>query len=137
MMLAIPLQEVAAVLGREPGTLTGVVTGLSTDSRTISEGDLFVALTGRRTSGDRFVGEALAGGAAAAVTSGAATADARVIRVEDPEVALGLVAGLVRKRFTRLSQYVWKYRHENLQHSFRNYICEKQVVAYAQWRSAR
>ena len=42
-------------------------TGVSTDSRTVREGDLFIALRGERFDGHDFVTEALRGGAQAAV----------------------------------------------------------------------
>ena len=39
--------------------------GISTDSRTVKPGDLFVAVAGAKDDGLRFVGDALASGAAA------------------------------------------------------------------------
>ncbi len=44
-------------------------TGVSTDTRTVEEGDLFVALHGERFDGHEFVTEAAAQGAQAAVVS--------------------------------------------------------------------
>ncbi|HXF57230.1 MAG TPA: UDP-N-acetylmuramoyl-tripeptide--D-alanyl-D-alanine ligase [Actinomycetota bacterium] len=69
-MRARTLAEVAeAVRGRvRPAEAAGtVVRGVSTDSRRVRPGDLFVALPGAHTDGHRFVGQALAAGAAAAL----------------------------------------------------------------------
>ncbi len=46
-----------------------VVTKLNTDTRTIREGDVFIALNGKNFRGDEFVGEALRKGASGIITS--------------------------------------------------------------------
>lgn len=78
-----------------------VVTGVSTDSRTVAPGDLFVALRGPRTDGHLFVGDAMARGAALAMVADAAAADAMArgpaLVVPDTLRALGAVAGLHRR----------------------------------------
>ena len=61
------LAEAATVLG---GTLRGVdvtFTAVSTDSRAIAAGDLFVALRGERYDGHTFMQQAAAAGAVAAL----------------------------------------------------------------------
>jgi len=74
---------------------------VTTDSRTLRAGDLFVALKGERFDGHDFVPAALARGAAAAMV-----ADDRVpalgsalIAVADPLAALGRLAGFWRRQF--------------------------------------
>lgn len=53
---------------RNAGKLKGErITGISTDSRTINEGELFVALRGPNFDGHRFLAEAFAKGAVAAI----------------------------------------------------------------------
>jgi UDP-N-acetylmuramoyl-tripeptide--D-alanyl-D-alanine ligase len=99
MMLSIPLQEIARTLGQTSQEVAGEVTGICIDSRRVAPGDLFVALPGQRTSGERFIGEALARGASAVVASRSADAIESVFRVEDPLSALGRVASLLRGRF--------------------------------------
>jgi UDP-N-acetylmuramoyl-tripeptide--D-alanyl-D-alanine ligase len=80
-----------------------VFTGVSTDSRQIRPGDLFVALRGERLDGHAYVAAALASNAAAAlVEEGAplAAGDAPLIVVPDTREALGRLAAFWRSRFT-------------------------------------
>ena len=87
-----------------PGTLT--VSGYSIDSRTVSPGDLFLAVRGDRFDGHDFVGGALERGAMAAVVSRARLASlsdavltAPLLVVEDPLAALQSLAAHVRRRW--------------------------------------
>ncbi|HEY6100029.1 MAG TPA: Mur ligase domain-containing protein, partial [Anaeromyxobacter sp.] len=57
--------------GRWSGTPPVEVGGVSTDTRTIAPGSLFVALRGERFDAHDFLGEAAAKGAAAAVVADA------------------------------------------------------------------
>lgn len=68
--------------------------GISTDSRTTAEGDLYVALVGEHFDGHDFVMDAVARGARAAVVSRPSSGDqdARLYPVDDTLVALGLLA---------------------------------------------
>jgi UDP-N-acetylmuramoyl-tripeptide--D-alanyl-D-alanine ligase len=74
--------------------------GVTTDSRAIAAGDLFVALKGERFDGHEYVNEALRRGAAAALTS-------RVVKTEIP--ASQLVAGDTRIALGRLAAH-WRSR---------------------------
>jgi UDP-N-acetylmuramoyl-tripeptide--D-alanyl-D-alanine ligase len=92
---ARPLGEVARAVGGRvrPAEAAGrEVTGVAVDSRTVRPGQLFVALPGARTDGHRFVADALARGAAAAlVRAGSPDVPAGVgplVEVEDPGRAL-------------------------------------------------
>jgi UDP-N-acetylmuramoyl-tripeptide--D-alanyl-D-alanine ligase len=78
---------------------------VTTDSREIAPGDLFVALKGERFDGHDYVADALRAGAAAAVIADA-RADAltgamagSLIAVTDPQAALGALARHWRMRF--------------------------------------
>lgn len=73
--------------------------GVSTDSRTVSEGDLYVALVGERFDGHDFVADAFSRGALGAVVSGPAAGDpaGRLYPVPDTLVALGQLAGWRRQ----------------------------------------
>ena len=69
-------------------------TDVSTDSRAVKEGDLFVALVGDRYDGHDFVADAAAGGAVGAVVSRpvAGAERLRIYPVDDTLVALGRLA---------------------------------------------
>jgi UDP-N-acetylmuramoyl-tripeptide--D-alanyl-D-alanine ligase len=106
-----PVLTVREILGAAKGVLLrgdgrGSTEGVSTDTRTLEPGNLFVALRGERFDGHRFLAEAAAAGARGIVVqetppedrlSGLAGVD--VIRVEDTLAALGDLAGHIRRRF--------------------------------------
>lgn len=106
-MRALTFQEVCSAMGGR--VLGGVsvprVTGVSTDTRKLSEGSLFFAIPGPRFDGHSFVEEALARGAAAAVVSDPSSVPAahreggRLIMVSDVVDALGRLAGWYRRQF--------------------------------------
>jgi len=78
--------------------------GVSTDSRTVREGDLFVALEGERFDAHDFVDAALNRGAVAAVVSkdvdvSACHKDRPLVRVPDTLKALGDLARFWRRRW--------------------------------------
>lgn len=75
---------------------------VTTDSRDIRPGDLFVGIRGERFDGQAFAAQALAAGAAAAMVSDVprnAGADARLLLVPDTRIALGRLAAYWRARF--------------------------------------
>lgn len=75
--------------------------GVSTDTRTLKAGDLFVALVGGNADGHEFIPQAIRAGAAG-VTVGkdvVASRDIPVIRVPDTEVAYGQLARFWRDKF--------------------------------------
>lgn len=63
-------------------------TGVSIDSRTLEPGDLFVALKGPNQDGHRYLAQAFARGAAAAMVSEDVQADGPLLRVADTQAAL-------------------------------------------------
>lgn len=62
-------EVVSAVGGRPVGPAPGPISGISIDSRTVSPGDVFFAITGDRFDGHDFVSAALARGAATAIVA--------------------------------------------------------------------
>ena len=77
---------------------------VSTDSRTLEQGNLFVALTGKRFDGSRFVASAVEKGAAAVMVD--LQADSHnfplhipLIKVKDTRLGLGQLAAYWRSRF--------------------------------------
>jgi UDP-N-acetylmuramoyl-tripeptide--D-alanyl-D-alanine ligase len=98
-VIPLTLAEVAdAAGGRVRGADPAArATGISTDSRTVRPGDLFVALKGEHVDGARYAAAA-AGAGAVAVVTGAAQAGVPCVEVGDPLVALAAVAAEVRRR---------------------------------------
>jgi UDP-N-acetylmuramoyl-tripeptide--D-alanyl-D-alanine ligase len=74
-------------------------TSVSTDSRTIKPGQLFVAIVGPNFDGHQFIEEVKNKGAAAALVSKAVTTDLSLLQVEDTLKALGKLATLYRQQF--------------------------------------
>ncbi len=72
---------------------------VSTDTRSLREGDLFVALTGPNFDGNRFVAGAAAAGAAGAIVSSRQEAALAQLEVADTRIALGRLGRLNRRRF--------------------------------------
>lgn len=79
-----------------------IFTGVTTDSRRVAPGDLFVAIRGERFDGNDFVDAALAAGATGAIVREGARFSPRpdkvVIAVRDPLRALAGLAAEVRRR---------------------------------------
>jgi UDP-N-acetylmuramoyl-tripeptide--D-alanyl-D-alanine ligase len=73
--------------------------GVSIDTRTLAEGDLFVALLGEGRDGHAFVADALAKGAAGAMVHADVAPAAPVLRVDDTLAALARLGGFARARF--------------------------------------
>lgn len=81
------------------------ISGVSTDTRTISSGDLFIALKGEKFDGHSFLEEAFKKGAAGAVVSEVRSQKSEnrnrvIIKVEDTLQALGDMAKIYRERFS-------------------------------------
>src|SRR5580658_8386687 len=74
--------------------------GVSTDSRTINPGELFVALSGPRFNGEDYVAAALARGAAGAVLSSHQDGAGSQILVDDTLAALASSANAWREGFS-------------------------------------
>jgi len=83
------LSEIAEALGAST-ELVGTVTGVTTDSRSVKPGDLFVAIIGEQFDGHEFVSQAFAQGAVAAVVQ--RDTGGSVIKVSDTLLGLGQIA---------------------------------------------
>ena len=84
------------------GTLHGAdaeFSGVSTDTRTLRAGDLFVALAGPRFDGHGFVNEAAAKGAVGALVSRVPDADIATVQVADTHLGLGQLGAHWRRQF--------------------------------------
>ncbi len=99
------VQEAALVLHADWSGGNPIFSGVSTDSRTLESGNLFVALSGTRFDGHRFISAAIAKGAVAAMISARANIpplqpDFGWIRVDDTLLGLGQLATNWRRCFT-------------------------------------
>jgi UDP-N-acetylmuramoyl-tripeptide--D-alanyl-D-alanine ligase len=101
-MIAWQLSQVAAAVG---GQLLGSdcrITGVSTDTRAVASGQLFIALRGERFDAHDFLEPALAAGAAALLVAdaGRVPAGASAVVVDDTRLALGRLAAAWRRQFS-------------------------------------
>ncbi len=92
------LEALAAELGGELHGRNAGFSRVSTDTRSLLPGDLFLALTGDNFDGNDFVAEAGRRGAAGAVVSRCQPADLPQLRVADTGLALARIAGINRER---------------------------------------
>jgi len=101
----MPLTLRDVYMALDYGVLNGgdqvVFSGVSTDTRTLTPGDLFVALMGPQTDGHQHIAAALRAGAAGLIVSQPVVASPSIptLRVPDTEVAYGLLARFWRDRF--------------------------------------
>lgn len=96
------LSQAAAVLGARMSGDDVKFASVSTDSRAIAKGDLFIALRGETFDGAQFVEMAARAGAVAAVVTAhgfSGNAPCPVLLVEDTRLALGRLAAYWRNQF--------------------------------------
>jgi UDP-N-acetylmuramoyl-tripeptide--D-alanyl-D-alanine ligase len=96
--------SISEVVGAVNGVLLNCsenfeINGISTDSRKINKGDLFVALVGAHFDGHDFVEKAIEGGASAVVVSHEVDCKCPQVLVEDTLTALKNIAKYYRKKF--------------------------------------
>lgn len=108
MMMSFTIGQMLAALGvggnDTPNTLSGLqMAGVSTDSRSINEGEVFFAIKGDTFDGAQFIDTAFSRGAVLSVVNRGSVrrfpASKPVIEVEDTVAALGKAAGAYRKLF--------------------------------------
>ena len=94
------LSEAAAAVNGELAGQDREFLAVSTDTRTIRAGDLFIALKGEHFDGASFAEKAIEGGAAGVMVNREAQSNAApAIHVEDTRIALGRLAAHWRGRF--------------------------------------
>jgi UDP-N-acetylmuramoyl-tripeptide--D-alanyl-D-alanine ligase len=86
----------------------GLITGVTTDSRTLKPGDLFIALRGEQFDGHNFIDSAVNAGAKAVLvdrniplTDAVRDAGISILKVDDTREALGLLARFYRRNLLR------------------------------------
>ncbi|MBQ3451529.1 MAG: UDP-N-acetylmuramoyl-tripeptide--D-alanyl-D-alanine ligase, partial [Selenomonadaceae bacterium] len=98
----LSLAEIVSVTGAETNSNAEIFfEDVSTDSRKIKSGELFVALKGENCNGESFAKDALKKGAAAVLVSKTAKRipDGVVLKVDDTLIAYRQIAGAWRNRF--------------------------------------
>lgn len=98
----LDLATAAQAIGARHIGANTVFDRVTTDSRDLRPGDLFVGIRGERFDGQAFADQALSGGAAAVMVGAGAkvlTPTARVLEVDDTRLALGRLAAFWRTRF--------------------------------------
>lgn len=95
-MIPLTCSDIAAWLG---GSLIGTdvhISAVSTDSRHIAAGSLFIALKGPNFDGSAFIADVVAKGAVAVITEQASDTAISQIIVPDSQIALGQLAAKVK-----------------------------------------
>ena len=97
----LSLSAAAKALNAEISGADATFSGVTTDSRAVAAGDLFVALKGERFDGHDYIKTAMEQGAAAALVErrDPAWGDFPLLLVKDARLALGELAGHWRSRF--------------------------------------
>lgn len=94
MTLSMLVEELDGELHGEDAELSRI----STDTRSLVEGDVYLALVGDNFDGNEFTSQAARLGASGAIVSREASSDIPELRVADTHVALGKIASINRKR---------------------------------------
>ncbi len=97
-MKPLKIKDIASAVGAENSAET-LVHCIDTDSRTITEGSLFVALRGENFDGHKYVDSALEKGAAYALVDHGDEKDDRLIFCKDTEQGFLDIAGWYRDQF--------------------------------------
>ena len=100
--IRMPVTELAPLLGGRlhpaGAALDGVIDGVSSDSRTLTRGALFIALRGPRFDGHEHLATAADAGAAAALVDHGLDHSLPQVVVDDTRLALGRLAAAWRRR---------------------------------------
>ncbi len=100
MMRGYDLGETARQLGGRASDPALRYARVSTDTRRLQAGDLYVALRGERFDGHDFIAEAERAGAAAALVSRPVATSLPTLEVDDTLVGLGRLGRMNRQQFT-------------------------------------
>ncbi|MBP2169770.1 UDP-N-acetylmuramoyl-tripeptide--D-alanyl-D-alanine ligase [Erwinia toletana] len=97
-MIALTLEQLAVITRGERVGDDLTITAVTTDTRKVSAGALFIALQGERFDAHDFVAEAMANGAAALLVSKHLPVAVPQVVVKDTRLALGQLAAWVRQQ---------------------------------------
>ena len=93
------LSAIALALGVEYDGMDVVLSGVSTDTRQIKAGELFIALRGPNFDGHQFIEQAIANGAGAVISEQDIKQSVPCLVVKDCRLALGQIASAWRQQF--------------------------------------
>lgn len=97
-MISMTLSEINTILhGQLLGTAASV-TGVSIDTRTISQGDVYLAISGEQFDGHDFIAQAQQNGAIAVIVARKMQTELPQIIVKDTRIALAELAGALREK---------------------------------------
>ncbi|WP_407321834.1 UDP-N-acetylmuramoyl-tripeptide--D-alanyl-D-alanine ligase [Dickeya ananatis] len=97
-MISVSLQQLADVLGARLVGENLTISDVSTDTRKLSAGCLFIALRGEKFDAHDYAADAVNNGATALLVSKHLPIDVPQLVVEDTRLALGVMAGWVRQQ---------------------------------------
>ncbi|MFC4700292.1 UDP-N-acetylmuramoyl-tripeptide--D-alanyl-D-alanine ligase [Glaciecola siphonariae] len=100
-MIEVSLSWVAQAVNGQLSTQSVkdmTINRVSTDTRTLKKGDLFIALVGDKFNGHEYINKALESGASAVIVSQLVDCPLPTIKVADTRIALGALAGAVRDK---------------------------------------
>ena len=100
MMRALTLSELQLPLAAQLHGADTEISGVSTDSRTLQRGDLFVALRGAQFDGHAYVPQVHSAGAAAVLVSAPVVSPLPQLQVADTQRALGQLAAYNRQLYS-------------------------------------
>jgi len=98
MGIEVKFSELAALERDATYSRDFVMSQLCTDTRSIQQGDTYLAIKGERFDGHDFIDAALSSGASSLVVSCDASADVPAIKVSDTVVSLGNIAKIYRNK---------------------------------------
>lgn len=96
-MITFSLETLAAITGGELIGENVRISEVTTDTRKVTAGSLFIALSGERFDAHDFIDQAAGQGAAALLVSRPLSTDIPQVRVSDTRIALGQIAAWVRQ----------------------------------------
>lgn len=105
-MIELSLASLAKAIGGELSTQSVkdmLINSISTDTRSLNKGDVFVALVGNNFNGHDYIFKALERGASAVIVSQVVDCPLPLIRVADTTKALGLLGAHVRNQVNPLT----------------------------------
>jgi UDP-N-acetylmuramoyl-tripeptide--D-alanyl-D-alanine ligase len=97
-MISLSLRDVARAVGGHLVGRDATFSGVSTDTRTLKQHELFVALKGERFDGHDSLADAFAKGASGAIVARDDAGGSSIVRVADTRKALGQLANWWRRR---------------------------------------